>query len=304
MYHKCRGLCATIILFFIVSLNVKAQVSVFSKDALDQIKNGNTHIVIDPFILLHKDAFLDAFKKYWTVTKGVDFVNEDDINGNLVAGDSYFSLGEQSVTYSNGQTVSDLFLGLWTPKERAVRKNKNFSASSEILVASITLTENMHPKKAGPNADGTGPIGYWTPGNLKNFIQQLTAVISSGKKIAVSDDITDKQQLKLLQSQTLYCSPDIFYQYKDDEDKTKFIREVFEDYKYDYRILSPTELSDKILADKESFYYVVYLHNYVAGKIVAVVNSRTGQLIYSTRKVSFAAHIKSGDLKDIYKEAR
>jgi len=247
---------------------------------------------------------MDAFKKYWTYTKGVDFVNEDDLQGSLVLGDTYFSLGTQSATYSNGTTVSDMFLGLWTPKERAVRKGKDFSSNSEILVASITLTENTHPKKEGPRTDGTGPIGYWTPGNLKNFLQQMGAVLLSGRKISVADDISDKTQLKLLQNQTLFCSPDIFYQYKNDDDKTKFIREVFEDYKYDYRILSPTELSDKILADKEPFYYVVYLHNYVAGKIVAVVNSRTGQLIYSTRKVSFAAHIKSGDLKDIYKEAR
>jgi hypothetical protein len=305
MYHKYRLFFAAIMLFSVISFNVTAQVNVFSKNAIDEIKNGTTHVIINPLILLDKDAFMDAFKKYWTYTKGVDFVNEEDLKGSLVFGDTYFSLGTLSATNSNGTTIaSDMFFGLWTPKERAVRKGKDFSSNSEHLVASITLTQNFHPKKAGPSTDGTGPIGYWTPGNLKNFLQQMGTVLLSGKKILVGDDITDKAQLRLLQNQTLFCTPDIFYQYKNDDDKTKFISEVFEDYKYDYRILTPDELSAKILADKELFYYVVFLHNNIAGKIIAVVNSRTGQLIYSKHKVSLSVHIKSGDLKDIYKEAK
>lgn len=292
------------ILFLTGSLTVKAQLNVYFKDALEQIKNGYTHIIVDSNYFVSGSKYVDIIKKNWTLTKGIDLVKSEDLDGKMVLGDSYFMFGTEVGTYSNGMSVSDLIFGLWTPTERAVSHQWHFTSNSLKLLVSVVLTQNTHPRKEGPPADGTGPIGSWSPGILKNYMQQVTAALEASKKIRITDDITDKEQIKLLQTQTLYCTPDLFYQYKDDEDKTKYIKETFEDYKYDYRILSPDELSDKILANKEPFYYVIYLHNYIAGKVVAVINSQTGEIIYLRRDVSFAAHIKSRDLKEISNAAQ
>ncbi len=290
------------ILIALFPIGLRAQVNVDYKNAINRIKDGHTYIVGFTPILSNKEAFLDIFQKYWTITKDVSFISPNDLPDRLDPADSYFVVTREIDGEARGTEAVDASIALWMPKNRVLRKRKSFSNATDNFIGSIVLTQNVHYSgRRIADTVGANSIGYWSRGNLKNFLQEFSAAILSGKKADVSDDITDKDQLKLLQSQTLYCSPDVFFQSTSNRDKAKFIKEVFRDYPYPYSVISIDQLSAKILADKEPFYYLIYLHNHVAGNVVAIMNSRTGQLIYSRTKSSFTDEIKPEYLKDIFK---
>jgi len=301
MYDKPKPFYFLVILIALFSFRVSAQVDVNYRNVINQIKDGHTHILGFAPLLSNEDAFLDIFQKYWTITKGIDFIAGNKLPDKLVSGDSYFIITDETDPNFRGREAVDAAVGLWVPRNKISGKHTGFTDTTLHQVACITLTQNLRFKGRGPNAAISNSIGYWSRGNMKNFLQELSAAILSGKKVDASDDITDKAQLKLLQNQILYCSPDVFYQLNDTGDKTKFVKDVFQYYPSNYSVISTDELSAKILADKEPFYYLIYLHNHVAGNVVAIMNSSTGQLIYSRTKSSFTDQIRPEYLKDIFK---
>ena len=302
MVNKPRPFYFLGIIIALFPVCLTAQVNVNYKNAINKIKDDHTYIVGFSPILSNKAAFLDIFQKYWTITKGISFISPNDLPDRLDPADSYFVVTREIDGEARGTEAVDASIGLWMPKNRVLRKHKTFSNSTDNFIGSIVLTPNVHyTGRRVADTVGANSIGYWSRGNLKNFLQEFSAAILLGKKVDVSDDIADTSQLKSLKSQTLYCSPDVFYQSNSDGDKAKFVEEVFQQYPYSYSVISTNELSAKILADKEPFYYLIYLHNHVAGNVVAIMNSSTGQLIYSRTKSSFTDQIRPEYLKDIFK---
>jgi len=111
----------------------------------------------------------------------------------------------------------------------------------------------------------------------------------------------------LLKNQTLFCPDDNFHKMNAfnaaDGKETIHPDEIFQDYKFSYKILSNKELEDKLLADSEPFYYLLFLRNSSA-KMVGIVNSRTGEIIYCRYHKLLAFALNPGDLKEIYKEIK
>src|ERR1700743_3486495 len=60
------------IICFVIQAN--AQVKVFEKNQSEKIQNGHTHILVNKLDFPQSDEFISVFKKYWTLTKGVDFI--------------------------------------------------------------------------------------------------------------------------------------------------------------------------------------------------------------------------------------
>jgi hypothetical protein len=113
----------------------------FSNNMLMKIKDGRTHIIVAKKDFPRSSEYYNVFKKYWTITKGVDVLLASDVAQNLVVGDTYFDLQSRSAHSQHGYTI-DLCLNLFTPSEHTV-KNKNkkrwYSSSDEIADIYISM---------------------------------------------------------------------------------------------------------------------------------------------------------------------
>jgi len=83
-----------------------------------------------------------------------------------------------------------------------------------------------------------------------------------------------------------------------DESKRLDEKEIFEDYKYPYKLLTVKELNSKILNEKEPFYYLAYV-KVSPLKCINIIDSQTGEIIYSDKSTSY--NFKPSDMKDIGK---
>ncbi len=300
---KSYVLAAALMLLFI---NAQGQVEIWKAEGLDLIKNGYTHVVVDDLNFPGSADFLKTFKTYWTVTKGVDFVTNTDIKSNLTAGDSYFSLNETLVKTSMGYMMYN-YLDLWVPKDKATKPGREYGMNDEISIAHIQLSilpdHSLH-KKIAMTFSGNGLIMNWNAGLLKNYLQQMTALLHTQKKY-LSKDVDNKAELQNLQMKPLYCTMDDFYSVSAFHTSRPFeekeLDNVLDGYKFSYKMLSNQELEDKILADKEPFYYLLHVFMGSDGKYLAVINSRTGEVVYCKTGASMSFNLKSGDLKDLSK---
>ena len=249
------------------------------------------------------------------MTKGVDFIN--DFPATIIAGDSYFSLETLSLRGYYGSEAIYLYLSLWTPDEKRLENNKKFRIEDEIPIAHIQLSADMRTLKTlymsgilrnkdnvSFDFDGDGHIFNWSPAILKNYLQHLTSLLQTDKKADFTDDITDKTQLQLLRNKTLYCAEETIHKVgtfmKPDTKEIVDTNKVFEDYKFEYKIIAGKDLEKKILTETKPFYYLLLLRNSDT-KMIAVVNASTGELIYSHFVGMAYLELKSADLKALYK---
>ncbi|MGZ5244654.1 MAG: hypothetical protein ACXWW0_12110, partial [Bacteroidia bacterium] len=110
--------------------------------------------------------------------------------------------------------------------------------------------------------DGESYFPNWRPGFIKNYLQQLQRdlKISEDKKTKVF--VANPAALKILKNDTLYTPHD---------DLKK--------YPYKTKVISMDELSDKIINDKEPFYYLLSV-DLLMTEFTYVANSKTGEIIF------------------------
>ena len=308
MLFKSKTLLTLLFFLFFLSQS-KAQKDANSK-ALDKIKDGHTYVVVNDLNFPGSVEFLRVLKKYWTLTKGVDYLNASDLKANLKAGDSYFSIVTYFMNNGAGGSAVFYYLSLWIPTEKSLREDRKFDIKDQNEIADIYVAvhANVGERIGVPVLpfDGAGRISNWNPGTLKNNLQQLTAWFQTGRYL--SNDKADKEQLKLLKDQTLYVPDENFYTttffYKTGRYNDAEIANIFSGYKANYKVITSRELGDRILADTEPFFYLLHITQTGRGTITEVVNSRTGEIIYSSHHVTFSHNLDSGDLKDLYKKVK
>ncbi|WP_179335018.1 hypothetical protein [Winogradskyella costae] len=138
-------------------------------------------------------------------------------------------------------------------------------------------------------------------GYIKNYFQILNNKLTDNESLKIRDDIKNKDKLKELKSKTLYVPNWLLKEYSTFKLMvTKVLKseELFEDYKYDYKVLSNEELNSKIL-NKDDFYYLMHT-SYNGEKVITIINSLTGDVIYSVVDNS-SNLIEKSDLKTISK---
>lgn len=299
-----------LLIFFLIYAftGADAQVKIFYKNALAKIKNGNTHVVVKDWDFPGSPLFFSTFKKSWTITKGVDFIKISDLKQNLKAGDSFFSIESYVQNGKNGASSAFFYLNFWilnSPKRKS-----NVGLSDESLIAQIPLSVDTlvlkRPKKIKNGVypdfdfDGNGFFANWYPGTLKNYLLELSIELQKGVKTDLIEDIADKDELKMLRKDVLYCTEDDLMSPQYTKDKDSYVAKLFTDYKYRYKVLKNIELDEKIIADYEPIYYLLFIHNTTAGKILAIINSHSGETVYMSHKLSSSYYLKPEDLKDIY----
>ena len=136
-------------------------------------------------------------------------------------------------------------------------------------------------------------------GYLKNYFTLMSNNLSSKTIHDGYADIMKNDKLRKLKTQKLYIVEDIKQKNmgafnRDDRD----LNELTVDYQYEKEFISADELSRKIMVGEE-FYYLFHNQDN-SKKIISVVNSKTGEVIYnSLERMSFT--VKEKDFKELSK---
>lgn len=299
-----------LLFFFIICAFTRAdaQVKIFYKNALAKIKNGNTHVVVKDWDFPGSPQFFSTFKRNWTITKGVDFIKTTDLKQNLKAGDSFFSIESYVKNGKNGISSAFFYLNFWILNNS--KRKSNVGIADESLIAQIPLSVDTQvlkrPRKIKNGIypdfdfDGGGFFANWSPGTLKNYLLGLSIELQKGVTTDLTEDIVNKEELKMLRKDVLYCTEDDLLSPQYTKDKDSYTAKLFTDYKYRYKILKNIELDERIIADYEPIYYLLFIHNTTAGKVLAIINSHSGETVYLSHKLSSSYYLKPDDIKDIY----
>lgn len=119
-------------------------------------------------------------------------------------------------------------------------------------------------------------------GFIKNYLQFINAEIQQKADWSLFYPLAD-DELKALKTAPLYIPE---YVLQDDPfSKEKMTTEkLLQDYSFKYEWVTAAQLSDKIVqGSNEDFYYYSSIFIGKVGKIVSVVNGRTGKLVYVDR---------------------
>ncbi len=311
-------------LFCVLSISGHAQFEITNPNKIPHLKNGITYIVTKDTSSTKAKEYKEIFKKYWTISK-FDFINYSDVEKNLSPNNYFFSIGDYSTSrgfvykYSDGSSMNGssgtnthIYLQLWGCDEkfftRESKKKKTFTSADQIQIARIELFTDFETLSSPENIynsdwTGDGHIRNWGKGILKNYLQQLMLLLNEGKKRTLFTETVDTEKIKELKNQTLFV-PDYvlinFNKFTGNESKRHKEKEIFEDYDFKYTLLNTDALNDKILNEKQPFYYLVYIKS-STDKYLTIFNSETGEIIY-TSYVTVSYNIKSKDLKEISKK--
>jgi hypothetical protein len=307
--------CVTTFLFItLIAFNSKSQIAISNIKEIEKIKNGTTFIVMKDPYSEKVIEFINAFKSSWTISK-LEFIKYEDIQKKMSFQNSFLTFEHYTKTSSDmnnssvSSTVTHLYLQLWTcdpeyfKKEQGIMQLQNLP---KIEVARIELFTDVY-LLINPdliyvyNFNMDGHIYNWGPGIVKNYIQTLMIYLNKNDKRWLYSGIKDKQQLKKLKTDSLYVPHYFMLKYKKmDESRRHKERKLFKHYKNKYVILSDSSLNEKILNSEEAFYYLLYVRSFM-DKFICVMNSKTGEMIYS-RYTGMSMNAKSKDLKKLQRK--
>lgn len=302
----------SLVFFFLCSaFRVDAQVAADDiKDRVDNIRSGYTHVIVQDVNFKDADKFLQVFKENWKLTKGVSYITRSELDKGLVSGDTYFSL-TATFYYNHGlSSWYHLQLSMPEPKYKSGDKFKWSQLDGIAVIVLATDKAAIGGEFRGQNADheltfdfsGEGHLFNWNPAYLKNYLQQISTVISMNKHVDYTKDKIVKEEISALKTKPLYITDESFHSIGMFTGDGKMIDTagLFKKYPYAHQYVSGEKLSEKILNDKEPFYYILVTRSGNA-KIICVLNGITGQVIYS-RLHNMTFTLKEKDLKELAKE--
>ncbi|MCO5267613.1 MAG: hypothetical protein M9897_01815 [Brumimicrobium sp.] len=321
MIKKITTLLCTIAYCLTISFSINSQIAIANLDQLAKLKSGTTYIVMDNLDSDISKEYMEVYKKYWTITK-IEFIKNSEIYSHISPNNSFFSINGLSKTtqFSSGNIGSattkagisyentHIYLNLWMCNDKYFKKkDPTIGLYDQTQIARIELFTDfktiLTPELLfNSDYDGGGHINNWGVGFLKNYIQALMNFLNEGENRTLYSGITNVNELKNLKNQVLYVPDYIltkFNKFTGDESKRFEEDKILKDYTYKYQLISTKDLNQKIMEDTTPFYYLIYVKS-STDKFVSVVNSQTGEIIYS-KYSAISYNIKSDDLKNIQK---
>ncbi|MEZ5059213.1 MAG: hypothetical protein R2879_19430 [Saprospiraceae bacterium] len=323
MKTRFNSILAIVFLLFAGSFYANSQIAISNLDEVGKIKNGTTYIAMkDPGSEKSK-PYIKVFKDNWTLSK-IEFIKYTDIEKYISKGSSFLTMGgyetnvQFTTLYHNGSSRNGinysnthLYLELWTCDDKYFEKErKKFKDRYKNEVARIELFTDFEtlrdPDKLYQSEyDGEGHIRNWGPGILKNYLQALMSFLNKKEDRSLYSGIMNKEEIKKLKNEVLYV-PDYvlmkFNKFTGDESKKHDEKEIFEEYDLKYQLISTDDLNQKILENKEKFYYLIYIKS-STDKYITVINSQNGELIYS-KYSPMSYNIKPDDLEELQDEIK
>jgi hypothetical protein len=320
-----RKLFITIVLGVLLSVQMVAQISTAGLDKLPKVKSGTTYFVMPDPNSSEAKAYKEVFTKNWTLSKP-EFISYSEVDKHIAKGNSFLNVVLISMTGQlMGMTKTDgagrstttegmkteqnlVYLDFWIPSDEFIESKKTmveYGARYKEIIASI----NMHVDYAttvtaediySPSYNLFSHLKNWGPGIFKNYIQNLNSFFASNEKRGPYQEFLNNNELSKLKSGTLYIPDYVLTKINVFNGKETKVEEneLFDGYKLKYKVIPTVELNNKIQTN-ENFYYLIFIRN-SNQKYVNVVNSSTGEIVYSTHQAG-AYNMKSGDLKELYK---
>lgn len=279
--------------------------SKLSKSDLEDFKNSTTYFVIDEGLGLFQVQFESILNDVWNITP-FRVITDKNFNKNLSENNSYarfhsFSVTKESslTTSTSSYTVFDFFM----PKKLKKTRKGEYKWRSK-RVASIYFTIDVAARKdvVKEKTKIGGDIINYRLGYIKNAFQKVNDGLLNKESNDIYEDFVNKNELKKLKNQKLYFEEDLIYGYNafSIKEKDAFTKEeLFEDYQFDYEVITSDELNENILSATEDFYYLMY-NQINSNKILTIVNGKTGETVFQEhKKMSF--NLKPKDLKQLSK---
>ncbi len=300
-----------------VNLTLNAQINIgnpgaikptnFKNKDIEFYKTLTTYFVIREGDKENQASIENILKQVWTFNKFeiIDFDRYKTMTENENA--IFFGLRNYN-TSSEYTSNSDLFgkyaqnsslkIQLW----RNLKKEKPALLNEDVL-AYIELGTHWRMSKELEQRISIDAFEYicktdtivreWSWGYLKNYLQEINRNLVANKSRWRFESEVDKENISKLNSQILYVSSDV---------KNHFDGRAKEDPFTEYKgkkieMISPEDLSEKILTSEKPFYYMkVYMPS--SDKIVTIINSATGEYLYSDYS-GMAYFFKDKDVKEL-----
>lgn len=280
--------------------------SSFSKKEMETFKASTTYFVMREKDKAQQTKIEEVLKGIWNYNKieVIDFDAYKKIANNANA--IFFGLRSYN---SNAEYVSsaDLFgkyatytkvyIQLWQNLE--VKKEGHLE---ETIIARIETTYPWKGADALKERISIEAFEYlckneinipeWNLGILKNYLQVINQCMNTNTTRWKFEGTVDKEQITKLQNETLYVNDAVL--------KTLDPRETespLKSYTYKYEMINVDDLGAKILSSEKPFYYLMVYKN-ISEKITTVVNSKTGEFIYTQYK-GMAYYFKEKDILNL-----
>lgn len=283
---------------------VSTAVGKFQKTVTDV--GGKTYFIMQDPSAPEVEEYKKVIKETWTLTP-VEIISYSEAEkyrkekGNAFVflqvstpGSSYNASGEHSTKGGYGVYLY-LTIG-------------SFSPSADIMTGGI-VEVGIYLSEAGGRAlanyksgralvdynfDGAGNLLGWGPGIFKNDLQMMQLAIKDER---APTDMKGKTEVKKLSSRTLFV-PEYTVKYsKGGESK------VLAKYPLKYKVVSESALNNRIItAPDKPFYYILFGWKYTGHRQYNIINSSTGEIVYSSTSMGSLAGLTAKDFDAIYKE--
>ena len=279
----------------------------FKNKDIELYKTLTTYFVIREGDKENQTAIENMLKQVWTFNKFqvIDFdryktmtENENAIFFGLRNYNSSSDYTSNSDLFGKYAQYSSLSIQLW----RNLKKEKPQLLNEDVL-AYINLGTHWRMSKELQQRVSLDAFEYicktdtivkeWSWGYLKNYLQEINRHLEANKPRWRFESEVDKENISKLNSQILYVSSDV----KDQYDR-RAKEDPFTEYKgKKIEMISPGDLSEKILNSEIPFYYMkVYMPS--SDKIITIINSATGEYLYSDYS-GMAYFFKDKDVKEL-----
>lgn len=289
-----------------VKLRPEYYQSDFKKKDLQKLKDAKVFFIVPRTFkdVYEASDYEEILKDVWTFSD-IKIIEDTEITDNLETGNVFIRYYSRRYRKDNMILVFNYF------KLSAVNKIKEKDDGGfkywDDKLGFMFFTTNVDARMDMVRNQDTiyGDLLDFRMGYLKNYFQQWNDALIKGEGVDMYDDYVDEKKIRHLKKKnSLYVPKNILYGFNalTGQERDKSAEELFKDYPYEYITISANELSNNIIKDEEPFYYLMY-HQKNAHKIITIVESTSGQVIYRTAK-NLSYNIKPKDIRAILKKMK
>ncbi|WP_044211612.1 hypothetical protein [Flammeovirga sp. OC4] len=299
---------------------------------IEDLKSRTTIFVMPNYI--EPQHYHDILKEYWTFNK-FKVIPAEAYNCEQYISDEYavFDLVLETVTRVDQTTRAqqvvgvypELMLRTFDPRLKGVLKkirSKNYKTSKKNerindaynsyhapwvkIFMSIEGDVNYFDRDLISTLYKKDIMVNFSLGHFKNYIQKLNKDLENYQLFTRSRipeiSIVSKEMVQLI-DHTLYVH-DYLGANKKGISGEEHIKDLFEDYRYDYEIVSKKELEAAIL-DNKPMYYITFTNYLSKEKCITITNGQTGKVVFRhlvPGMVTSSNYLKKKHIKDIINE--
>jgi len=259
----------------------------------------------------HVESLQKTLSEAWTYTP-LEFISYDDYQSNVYEETySFLTLGythrvKESETGANSFNTH-FFLSLWRPKgEERVNYARIEMHPDRIAYGFAYLYAEIEEQRDTivQVLYQSVPIKNWHISYLKNALQYTQHKLKAKESRGLYTD-EKHDQLGYLKRYTLYVPDYCLEKYiavKGNEPNRHDPSKLFAKYPYKYKIIPKEELDQLIMTADKPIYYLSYIKSSTM-KFVNVLNSKTGELLYSESS-TLSYNLKDKDLTRLAKAVK